>query len=522
MKIRGTLGLMAGACAIAMLPTAAMAQSTAELLQRLEALESRLETLQERAGADRTRLSTIEQSYNSAVWSFDNGRPSFASGDGRFTLALRTRFQSDFAAFMQDDTFPAGFAGPRDLSSGAVVRRAYLGIEGRAYRDFAYNFRLNFGGSNGGFAGTGVPGTEGDGIVNQAFVSYVGIPNWNFTVGVLEPTMMFEGSTSSGNLIFLERPEIDNIATEVFGGSDSRRGIQIGYARTDALWPGDNLAVTAVFSGAKTGSAAGHGPGGDEQSQAFVRISQRLWSDGPSNVQIGTTLGKVLHSGTPAGGGAQAINLQDRPQVRVDGTRLVSTGNIPAKTADLMAFDFGANFENIFFGGEWAQFAVDRQCGAVTQAGNARCLTPSSVIDRPIFGGWYVEASWILTGESRAYVTSSLVNETGGWGAPVPARPFSLDGESWGAWELVGRYSTVDLNWNPDQPAITTGAAQQLAGINGGKQDIFDIGINWYLNRNVRLMTHFSWVSVTRGVAGNPVRDSQDFNVLATRLQFST
>ena len=165
---------------------------------------------------------------------------------------------------------------------------------------------------------------------------------------------------------------------------------------------------------------------------------------------------------------------------------------------------------------------IDRQCGAITAAGNARCLASDSVIDRPTFGGWYVEGSWILTGESRAYVASSLTNETGGWGSPVPSRPFSLDGESWGAWELVGRYSTVDLNWNPNQTAITTGTAQQLAGIAGGKQNIIDVGLNWYLNRNVRVMTHFSWVSVEKGVAGNLSRDSQDFNVLATRLQFST
>ena len=222
------------------------------------------------------------------------------------------------------------------------------------------------------------------------------------------------------------------------------------------------------------------------------------------------------------GGGVQAINLQDRPQVRVDGTRLVSTGNIAAKTADVMAFDMGLNIENFFVGGEWAQFTVDRQCGTVTAVGNALCAAPSSVIDHPTFSGWYVEGSWILTGESRAYTATSLTNETGGWGIPVPSRPFSMDADSWGAWELVARYSTVDLNWRPTQTAITTGTNQRLAGVLGGQQDIFDIGVNWYLNRNVRMMTHFSWVSVEKGTIANQSRDNQDFNVLMTRIQFAT
>jgi phosphate-selective porin OprO/OprP len=520
---------MAGAAAIAMMATPAVAQTNTELLQRLQDLETRMEQLSERATTDRTRLSTVEQSYNSAVWNFDNGRPTFVSGDGRFSFAIRTRFQTDFASFYQDDTFPVGFSGPRDLSTGLVMRRAYIGVEGRAYRDFQYNFRLNIGGSDGGLGSGGtVPagaptGTEGDGILNQAFVSYVGIPNWNFTIGVLEPTMGGEGSTSSGNLIFIERPEINNISSETFGGSDSRRGIQVGYSKTDALWAGDNLNVIAVFSGARTGQAAGHGNGGDEQSQAYVRISQRLWNDGPSNLQIGTTLGTVLYSGSAAGGGSQSLRFRDRPQIRVDGTRLIDTGAIAAKTGDLMSFDAGFNYQNFFVGGEWSQFSADRQCGTLTVVNNPICTGTTAVIDHPTFGGFYVEGSWILTGESRAYVPSSITNEAGGWGAPVPSRPFALDAESWGAWEVVGRYSSTDLNWNATQTALTNVAGtSRLAGILGGKQDIFDVGLNWYLNRNVRLMTHFSWVSVEKGIVTNLNRDSQDFNVLGTRLQFNT
>ncbi len=523
MKLTGKKGLMAGAAAIALMATPAVAQTNAELLQRLNDLESRLESLSERATTDRTRLSTVEQSYNSAVWTFDNGRPTFASGDGRFTMSIRTRIQFDTASFMQDDTHPVGFAGPADLSSGAVFRRAYFGIEGRAYRDFAYYVRLNFGGSNGGFAGTGVPSTEGDGILNQAFVSYTGIPNWHFSVGALEPSMMFEGTTSSGNLMFIERPEIDNIATDVFGGSDSRRGIEIGYAKTDALWSGDNLAITAVFSGSKTTTAAGHGNGGDEQSQAFVRISDRLWSDGPSNFQIGATIGTVLYSGSAAGGGSQTINFQDRPQVRVDGTRLIATGGISAKTGDLYAFDAGFNYMNFFVGGEYAQFSADRMCGTLTVVNNPICVASDSVIDTPTFDGFYVEGSWIITGENRTYVPSSLTNETGGWAAPVPARPFALDADSWGAWELVARYSSTDLNWNPTQTALTNAlGTSRLIGIVGGKEDIFEVGVNWYLNRNVKLQTHYSFISVEKGVAANLNRDSQDLNVLMTRLQFAT
>ena len=495
--------------------------STADLEARVRALEESLAARDERSQTDRTRLSTLEQQYNYASWTFDNGRPVISTGDGRFTMGVRVRFQSDFAGFSQDSTHPAGFAGPSDLSSGAVVRRAYFGVEGKAYSDFAYEFRLNAGGSNGGSAGaSGVPTAgEGDPLLNKAVVTYTGLPGWHFNVGVIEPAFMFEGTTSSASLMFMERPEIDNIAADVFGAGDSRRGIEIGWANTDALWAVYNLTATATFSGQNTGSAANHGNGGDENTQVLGRITERLWTNGLSNIQIGVSGAKVLSSGSTAGvgGGSQTINLQDRPEVRVDGTRLISTGGIAAKTADMFAVDLGGNIDNFFLGGEYAQFTLDRQCGSITAANNAVCASSTAVIDHPTFSGWYVEGSWIITGETKAYSPAAINNEVGGFNAPVPSRPFSLSGDSWGAFELVARYSNTDLNWHTNQAASTS----QLAGVLGGQEQVIALGLNWYLNRNVRIMIDDNIIKVKKGTAAIPNRDGQDINVIGVRLQFA-
>jgi len=502
--------------------------SNAELAARLQALEDAQSSAVDRASADRTRLSTLEQSYNSAVWAFDNGRATFASGDGRFSLAIRGRFQFDYAGFSQDSTHPAGFAGPTDLSSGAVVRRAYFGIEGKAYSDFSYELRFNAGGSDGGsFGAAGVPsGGEGDPLLNKAVISYTGIPNWHLNVGILEPVLMMEGTTSSANLMFMERPDFENMAADTFGAGDSRRGVEIGWAKTDAFWAGDNVTVTAAFTGSKTGSAANHGsasglavPGsGDENSQVLGRVSDRIYSDGISNISLGASFGKVLNSGSNGNpnGGSQTINLRDRPEIRVDGTRLIATGGIAAKTADMFAVDLQGNFENFYLGGEYAQFTLDRQCGAVGAA--AGCTTATTVADHPTFWGWAIEGSWILTGETKSYTPSALNNEVGGFQGPIPSRPFSMSGGSWGAWELVARYTDTNLNWNPGRAAI---AGTQLAGVLGGEERIVSLGVNWYLNRNIRIMLDDNIVSVSKGTALLPDRDSQDFNVIGLRFQYA-
>ncbi|HWY63713.1 MAG TPA: porin, partial [Rhizomicrobium sp.] len=299
----GKTALLCGVAVLA-IATAAKAQtqpmSNAELAARLQAVEDQLAAQQDRAMADRTRLSTLEQGYNSAAWNFDNGRATFASGDNRFTLAIRARMQADFAGFSQDapTSHPSGFAGPTDLSSGAVMRRAYFGIEGRAYNDFWYEIRLNAGGSDGGLNSTctatststqGAPaggpitttstcavgaianGGEGDPLLNKMVITYVGVPWWHFNVGVIEPSFMMEGTTNSASLTWMERPDLENIAADAFGAGDSRRGVEMGWSRPDTFWAGDNTAFDVAFTGGKTGSAAGHGNGGDEQTQILGR-----------------------------------------------------------------------------------------------------------------------------------------------------------------------------------------------------------------------------------------------------------
>ena len=508
--------------------------SNAELAARLQALEDAQANAVDRATADRTRLSTLEQGYNSAVWNFDNGRATFASGDGRFTLAFRARFQADYAGYMQDQdqTHRTGFAGPTDLSSGTVMRRAYFGIEGKAYSDFSYEFRLNAGGSDGGsFGASGVPNAgEGDPLLNKAVITYTGIPDWHFNVGVIEPSFMMEGTTSSANLTWMERPDVENIAADAFGAGDSRRGVEVGWNKTDFLWAGDNLAFDVAFTGGKTGSAQNHGsnsslPGdGDENTQLLGRITDRVWSDGISNIQIGTSLATVLYSGSNGNpnGGSQTIRLRDRPEIRVDGSRLIDTGGIAAKTANMFSFDTEGNIENFYFEGEYTQFQVDRQCGTLT-GGACTGGTSASVADHPTFHGFVLGASWILTGETKVYTPSSIAETQAGFQAPVPSRPFSLAGDSWGAWELTARYTDTNLNWRTDQFLSTT----QLAGIAGGEEKIVALGVNWYLNRNIRVVLDDNIIKLSKGsvatsvLAANPGRDSQDINVIGLRFQYA-
>jgi len=82
----------------------------------------------------------------------------------------------------------------------------------------------------------------------------------------------------------------------------------------------------------------------------------------------------------------------------------------------------------------------------------------------PTFHGWYVQAGYLLTGESRRAVRSTAV-----LGSVRPRHRL-------GALGVATRYSTVDL----DDETVT-----------GGHAHAFSVGLAWYLRENVRLVADY-------------------------------
>ncbi len=148
------------------------------------------------------------------------------------------------------------------------------------------------------------------------------------------------------------------------------------------------------------------------------------------------------------------------------------------------------------------------------------------VLADPNFSGYYVQASYVLSGENRRYNA-----QNGAFGAPRPAKFVGGkdDAAGLGSWEVAARYSVVDLNDNEG----VAGGALPSGGVRGGRQEIWTAGLNWYLNQAVRLSADFQHVDVDRlspggtafgaGVATPPAgaQIGQDFNVYAFRAQFS-
>jgi phosphate-selective porin OprO/OprP len=440
-------------------------------------------------------------------FTFDGYRPTLTNADGRFSISLRARLQVDTGTFDQASDVavvtPLRDVEFKHLDSGALVRRLYLGIEGRAFRDLWYEFRMDFGGK--GF-------TIADPYIHLARISYnASLASGSLVrlnVGLIKPIFTYSDATSSASLTFLERPAVVNIATSAFGGGGSRLGAEAAFQHNDLFRSGDNLVVSGTFTGHLASRRASEFPGDAtaDGTHALGRIAYRLWSDSVSNMQLGGSFARKLTVGGDAAPGAlRSMTLEDRPEIRVDGNRLVSTDPLPATGGSVWGLEASANVANLYFAGEIYKFRIehDSEC-AVCASG-----------DDPDFSGWYLEASWILTGETRVYQPNANNNGMATYVNPHVAAPFALGGS--GAWEIVARYSTLDLNWQAGALGTTCVPA---ACIRGGEQKIWSIGLNWYLSNNVRFLLDYMHVDVDK-LNRSGAQVGQTFNVVGTRLQFT-
>ncbi|HEX4303593.1 MAG TPA: porin [Rhizomicrobium sp.] len=411
------------------------------------------------AAEDHARIEKADQ----PVWSLAGGRPSVTSSDGRFSFAVRSIVQYDNAYFSQSAAArQLGAANGPDLSSGSNFRRAQLGVSGKVFGDWNYYFNYDFGSG-------ASSGNELQGRIQQAYVEYAGLAPFAVRVGAFPPSANLEDATGAGDVIFFERNAPSDLQRSL-GGADGRDAIALIYA-------GDETFASVAYTG---GSVAATTLFFDEQQAIVARASDLVYSDSDWKLLASAAATYVLHGGdaTAGAGSARNITLADGPELTTDDNlateRFVSTGAINAARAWNYGLEGAAEWRNLYAQAGYFGYGVDQLAAAAPELN---------------FDGWYAQATWIITGESRPYNVAN-----GSFANPKPRIPFSLDGWGPGAWELAARYSDLDLN----DHAGVLGAALPAGGIRGGDQRIFTAALNWYPNSVLKFSLQYQDIQVSR------------------------
>jgi phosphate-selective porin OprO/OprP len=496
----------------------ALARQQEQLAQQQQEIERLRQQLATQSSGD---AATVEQiagevpqaklaAQDASRVSMTNARPTITSADGSSSVSLRTVVQLDAAHHDQDpDRGAADFrrgsvgasanretAAARDLSDGAYFRRARFGFEGNVARDFNYRVVAELGGS----------GTEGPARINDFWVGYTGFAPLAIQVGAFSPPANLDDSIGVESSLFIERASPAELS-RTLGGADGRIGL--GLRGNGALWMSALTLTTRTVNDAEVF---------DSQLAAVGRFGTLLATSPDYNVHVGLNGTYVFQppdqGSTAAAGQRHVMRLRDRPEIRVDSTRLVDTGSIDTDSAYVYGLEAAANWKNWYLQAESFRYGFERTAATAT-------------LPDPSFEGFYVQGSWILTGETRRYEIA-----TAAFQGPRPFVPFSSAG-GLGAWELALRYSHLDLDFHPG----LAGTAATADAIRGGTQDIWTFGVNWYLNTNVKVMLNWLHVGVDRlnpaGV-GNltpfgpapatppiGVQIGQDLDIYGLRTQYS-
>jgi phosphate-selective porin OprO/OprP len=117
---------------------------------------------------------------------------------------------------------------------------------------------------------------------------------------------------------------------------------------------------------------------------------------------------------------------------------------------------------------------------------------------------WELSTGYVLTGEASSYY------------GVVPRANFNLANRTWGAFEVVGRYSNLRV----DRAAFPLYAS---ASSNADEATAFGLGLNWYLAKSVvfkfdYLRSKFGFAPSATAPSTNPVLH-QDEKAFITRFQ---
>jgi phosphate-selective porin OprO/OprP len=396
------------------------------------------------------------------------------SADTNFVLRLRGLFQVDSRWYADD--------GDIDDNDSFVVRRARPILEGTLFRDFDFRFTPEFAGSSVN--------------IRDVWLNYAYDEALRLRIGKMKSPGSLERWQSVANTLFVER----SLVSGLWPVRD------LGVMLHGELWPGGESATRTLgwtglanyelglFNGTGDGRNAGNADIDDDKTFAGRLFFHPFLKTGLKplhgfGIGVSGTYGNMEGSaGLPDDDGYETEARQGFFSYRS------GDGSSPA-TADVIAdgTHWRVGPQGYWY---WGPFGLLGEYGISSQRLEREAGTLSSM--RAQNSAWSVSASWMLTGEEATF------------GRVTPEKNFDPRVGGWGAWQAAVRYSYLDVDddvfpdfADPDESATRAAAV--------------GIGLNWYLNRNIRALFDFNHTNFKGGHYGSVT--AQDEIALLTRVQ---
>lgn len=470
-----------------------------QLVQRLEATEARLQQLERGA-------TPAPQSHDHPPVHAD-GNPRVPSAEQRITALERAVgasasphfpsvratgfFHLDAGLFGQD---AANRATLGDIQDGVGFRRARLQAVGNVTEFTTYSIEMDF-------ATAGRPSFM-DVWGEQQQLPWLG----NLRIGHYRQPTTMDSLTSIRQLEFLER----SLPFQAFDPF-RRVGLMAYDKSTNEMWSwAYGVYRTGGFNNAPLGDSRFANDIGDQGGYSFAgRLTHLLYYDEAANGRYLLHVGGHYNYGRMTASSSNPVpyyQAQAVPEFFVGdaaGGGLTANGTPPfVNTGRLAANSYD------FFGVQLAG-----QCGPTHLQAEYMATTVNQIANPQVFyDGAYVQGGYFLTGESRTY------NRTFGvFDRVTPHTDFFTLGRhggfcGWGAWELVARWSYVNLNDRNAVPMAVVAGPPPTP--DPGRLNNSTLGLNWYWNPYSKVQ--FNWI---HAFLDNAAAGNSDCDIYCARFQ---
>jgi phosphate-selective porin OprO/OprP len=421
--------------------------------QRMESLEQELRALRQQLESDREAARQKPKESPTLIAAAEGF--ALRSADGSAVLKLRGYVQADSRWFLDD--------GAHNGADTFVMRRVRPIFEGTLWKDFDFRLMPDFGNDSA--------------TLYDAYVEWKHWPWLKARAGKFKPPVGLERLQSATDILFVERA----FPTSLVPSRDV--GVQLG---------GDILAgviqyQAGVFNGAVDGGNGGIDNGDGKDLEA------RLWFEPFKKAGIEPLQGFGFGVAGTIGNQDGSVGNPNLPSFRTPGQNVFFrylSGTAVTNTAI-------ANGQRIRYAPQayyyWGPLGLLGEYYVTDQE-----VQMSSTATHLRHTAWQIAGSVVLTGEK-----ASLKGVT-------PRKPFGLKNGGWGAWEFAGRYSVlrVDPDAFPTFASLSRSAQEARA---------WAVGLNWYLNRNIKLVADYEQTEFDGGADGGKDRETE--HAFFTRAQ---
>lgn len=463
--------VLSAAISAAAASTSVWADETADaikaLRQQIEQLDQKIRVLERKGELDKE--ASVEIAKTTPKISVGSSGLSISSADTNFTFGIHGLLQVDNRTFINDH----GING----NDSFLLRRARPIISGTLYRDFDFLFVPDFGTSSSPQTANPTP------TIQDAYLNYRAQPWLQFRAGKFKVPVGLEFLQSDPVTAFSER----SIATDLVPGRD------LGFQIWGDIGGGVLSYAVGVFGGVGDGRTTFNADFEDHREVAARVFAQPFKQSDVAALKglgfgVGGSWGNISSNsvGLPSG------FLTDGQQQFFTYTNGTVADGAHWRVSPQGYYYYGP----LSLLGE---YVISDQ--RVRRGGLAADLQNTA---------WQITGGWILTGEDASF------------SGFAPKHPFSPRDGQWGAFQLVARYGELDVD-NAAFPNFANPAASASAA------QAWGVGLNWYLNKNLRVNTSFSKTTFTGGgkATGSAATSApgivtrQPEEVFFTRLQLS-